>query len=92
MWQLESHLPILICQLFLLQSVLAIHAVHWPILSIGSHLPILQCLTPPKCSHEQYFKCNFCLVTGCLPGVKGLHADPQCLNSAHQTVRVTTIS
>ena len=34
--------------------------------------------------------CVFCLVISCVSGVKGLHADPQCLNSAHQAV--TTVS
>ena len=36
------------------------------------------------------FECVFRLVISCVPGVKGLHADQKCLNSAHQGV--TTVS
>lgn len=32
------------------------------------------------------FDCPICLVLSSVPGVKGLHADPQCLDSAHQTI------
>ena len=52
-WRIEGHSPIFYPPMFLLGSVLAIHAAHSLIFypPIDSDQRIRQCFTPPKFSH-----------------------------------------